>query len=140
MLVLVKRMSGMVSQSPKNTPFGLEPNIAAGLAYLFPLVGGVILLLGGGTDRFVRWAIAQSITLWGVYVAFFLALNVLTTLLFAVHLGLLVPILLLAGLLVGIASLVAWFWTWISAFQGKDVRLPFIADLAQRLFASSLSA
>ncbi len=43
-----------VTQPPNDTPFGLEPNVAAGLAYLFGLVGGVVIMLGGGTNKFVQ--------------------------------------------------------------------------------------
>ena len=30
-------------------------------------------------------------------------------------------------MLIGILALIAWLYTWITAFQGKEVRLPIIA-------------
>ncbi len=113
-----------VSQPPKDTPFGLEPNLAAGLAYLFCLLGGVIMLLGGGTNKFVKWAAAQSIVLWATYFVVWFVIGF-------IHLWLLYPIL-------WILSLVLWLWTFISAFQGKEVRVPGIDALTQSIFKSQL--
>lgn len=113
-----------VEQPPKDTPFGLDANVAAGLAYLFCLLGGLIMLLGGGTNKFVKWAAAQSITLWACYF-------VLGFVLSFVHLYILWPILWLL-------ALVAWVWTTVTGFQGKEVRLPGIASLTESIFKSQL--
>lgn len=124
----------MVEQSP-NTPFGLEPNLAAGLAYLLGIVGGLVMLLGGGTNRFVKWSAAQSITLWLSFFVLGIALGVVNMLLFALHLWILfAPVFFL----VDAVAFVAWIYTSITGFQGKEVRLPFIADLTERIFASQL--
>ena len=113
-----------VTQPPKDTPFGLEPNVAAGLAYLFCLLGGLVMLLGGGTNRFVKWAAAQSITLWVLYFVLWVVLGFL-------HLWIIYPIL-------WILSLVLWVWTTVTGFQGKEVRIPGIATLAESVFKSQL--
>src|SRR5580692_10329000 len=113
-----------VTQPPKDTPFGLEPNVAAGLAYLFCLLGGLVMLLGGGTNRFVKWAAAQSITLWVVYFVLWFVLGFL-------HLWLVYPIL-------WILSLVLWVWTTVTGFQGKEIRIPGISTLAESVFKSQL--
>jgi len=114
-----------VTQPPKDTPFGLEPNVAAGLAYLFCLLGGIIMLVGGGTNRFVKWAAAQSITIWALYF-------ILSFVLSFIHLWLLFPIL-------WIIALVVWIWTTVSGFQGKEVRVPGIDSITQSVFKSVLS-
>lgn len=117
-----------VSQPPSDTPFGLQPNVAAGLAYLFGIIGGIVMLVGGGTNTFVKWAAAQSITLWGVYIVLEFALVFLTG---VVHiLGLILP-------LVGLLWFVLWLWTMITAFQGKEVRVPVIADLTTNIFKTA---
>lgn len=113
-----------VSQPPKDTPFGLEPNVAAGLAYLFCLLGGVVMLLGGGTNKFVKWAACQSITLWATYF-------VLSFVISFIHLWILWPI-------IWVLSLVVWLWTFISGFQGKEVRVPGIDALTTSIFKSQL--
>jgi uncharacterized membrane protein len=113
-----------VTEPPKDTPFGLEPNVAAGLAYLFTLLGGIIMLVGGGTNKFVKWAAAQSITMWAVYF-------VLWTVLMFIHLWVLYPILWLL-------SIVLWIWTTVTGCQGKEVRIPGIANLTESIFKSQL--
>lgn len=121
-----------VTQPPSDTPFGLDANVAAGLAYLFGLVGGIVMLVGGGTNKFVKWAAAQSITMWGGLIAIHIIWGILTAL---VHIFLvLFPVLWLIDLL----WLVLWIWTFVSGFQGKEVRVPVIAGLTESLFKSAL--
>lgn len=122
----------MVSQPPKDTPFGLDPNVAAGLAYLLGLIGGIIMLVGGGTNKFVKWAACQSITLSASYFALWIILDILAM----IHLG----FLFIFYPIIGLLFFVAWIWTWITAFQGKEVRLPLIADLTERFFGSQLAS
>jgi uncharacterized membrane protein len=124
----------MVSQSPKDTPFGLEPNIAAGLAYLLTIVGGVLMLVGGGTNRFVKFAAAQSITLWLSWIVVWFALDVVVSILHFLIL-LWIPVSMLLSLL----GFVVWLWTSISGFQGKEVRVPFVADITQSIFKAQLA-
>jgi uncharacterized membrane protein len=120
-----------VSQPPSDTPFGLQPNVAAGLAYLFGLIGGIVMLVGGGTNAFVKWAAAQSITLWGVYIVLEFALMFLAG---VVHiLGLFLP-------LIGLLWFILWLWTMITAFQGKEVRVPVIADITTNIFKTAPAA
>jgi uncharacterized membrane protein len=129
----VKEGNFMVEQPKKDTPFGLEPNVAAGLAYLFTWVGGIVMLVGGGTNKFVRFSAAQSIVLWVawwvVYVAFFWFVVPI------LHLWLLIfPLWSIWGIL----ALVLWLWTFISAFQGKEVRIPVVDNLTESIFKSML--
>jgi len=126
----------MATQPPttKDTPFGLEPNVAAGLAYLFGIIGGIVIYVGGGTNKFVKWAAAQSITLWGAYIAYQILVVIVDAMLGLTHLWILFPIVGIVTLLVGILALIAWLYTFITGFQGKEVRLPIIADLTTRFF------
>lgn len=130
----------MATQSPSDTPFGLEPNVAAGLAYLLGIIGGIIMLVGGGTNRFVKWAACQSITLGATYIALWIVIDILGTILSMVHLGVLMVLVFPVTMIVGLLFLAAWFWTWITGFQGKEVRLPVIADLTERFFGSQLAS
>ncbi|HEY3675430.1 MAG TPA: hypothetical protein VGK84_05520 [Candidatus Tumulicola sp.] len=119
-----------VSNPPPTTdgPFGLQPNVAAGLGYLLGIIGGIIMFLGGGTNRFARWSAAQSIVLWGVYIVIWLVVDVV---LFPLHLGLLA---LPVTAIVGILWFVLWIWTSITGFQGKEVQVPVIAGLTNSIF------
>jgi uncharacterized membrane protein len=122
----------VTQKPPSDAPFGLEPNVAAGLAYLFGLVSGIVMLVGGGTNKFVKWAAAQSITMWGGLLAIHVVWGILTSL---VHIFLvLFPVLWLIDIL----WLVLWVWTTVTAFQGKEVRVPVIAGITENIFKSML--
>ncbi len=123
----------MASQPTQDTPFGLDQNVAAGLAYLLGPVGGIVMIAGGGTNHFVKWAAAQSITLWATAVVLRIALSIVGSILHFL-IFIIFPVIMLVGLLM----FVAWLWTSITAFQGKEVRVPIVADLTTRLFASIL--
>lgn len=119
----------MATRPPADTPFGLEPNVAAGLAYLLGIVGGIIMLVGGGTNRFVKWAAAQSTTMWGLYIAIWIVFDVAISL---VHV--LAFLYILAVPVLGLIWLVLWLWTFIMAFQGKEVEVPIIAGITRSIF------
>ena len=122
-----------VTQPPSDAPFGLDPNLAAGLAYLIPIIGGIVMLVGGGTNRFVKWAAAQSITLW---VGWWVVQFVIGWLGLLLHLWVLtMPIALVLDLL----GFVVWLWTFITAFQGKEVRVPVVADITDSVFKTALT-
>jgi uncharacterized membrane protein len=121
-----------VTQPPTDTPFGLEPNVAAGLAYLFGLVGGIVIAVGGGTNKFVRWAAAQSITMWALWIIIWKGLGLLA----ASIVGL--PLAILAVFVLPILGLILWLWTFITAFQGKEVEVPLVAGLTRAIFKSYL--
>lgn len=121
-----------VTEPQKETPFGLDQNIAAGLAYLFGLVGGVVIMIGGGTNKFVRWAAAQSITMWALWIIIWKALGLLAaTVVF-------LPLVILAVFVLPILGLLLWLWTFIYAFQGREVQVPLVADLTRSIFKSYL--
>jgi uncharacterized membrane protein len=121
-----------VTQPPADTPFGLDANVAAGLAYLFGLIGGIVIAVGGGTNKFVRWAAAQSITLWALWIIIWKGIGLLA----ATIVGL--PLALLVVFVLPILGLVLWLWTFITAFQGKEVEVPLVAPLTRSIFKSYL--
>lgn len=119
----------MASQpSTSDGPFGLQPNLASGLAYLFGVVGGIIMLVGGGTNRFAKWSAAQSISIYilaiiGFIVAFIFGI--------IPHLGLLGGII---GIVVYFYTGICWLWGTIAGFMGKEVRFPVTSSLCDKLF------
>ena len=120
-----------VSQPPSDAPFGLQPNVAAGLAYLLGLLGGIIFLVGGGTNRFVKWAAAQCIVFWVLY---FLVMFIVIPLLAAVTHG----FGSILGLVVWAIGVIVWLWTFITGFQGKEVKIPLVAGITESLFKGVL--
>jgi len=119
-----------VTQPPTDAPFGLQPNVAAGLAYLLGIIGGIIMLVGGGTNKFVKWSAAQSITMWGIYIVLYFVLIFVGAMTHGVTM-LLVPIVMLLWFIL-------WIWTFVTGFQGKEVRLPVIAGITESIFKSAM--
>jgi uncharacterized membrane protein len=124
----------MAIQPPTDAPFGLQPNIAAGLAWVFGLIGGLIMLFGGGTNRFVKNAAAQSVTLWGGYFVLIVLLNIIAGIVHA-----LILIILPITALIGLVMLVVWVITSVMGFQGKDINLPVVSGFSQQLFKAQLA-
>ena len=120
----------MATQPTSDAPFGLQPNVAAGLAYLLGIIGGIIMLVGGGTNKAVKWAAAQSIMIWGIYIVVMFAINILAMVTHLYALAFLVPIM-------GLVWFVLWLWTTITAFQGKDVKVPVIAGITESVFKTT---
>ncbi len=129
----------MVSQPQHDTPFGLEPNLAAGLAYLLGVIGGIVMLVGGGTNKFVKWAACQSITLWVAWVAVWIAISIVDSMIGMLRLWPLLGLMSIVWMLAAVLAFAAWLWTWITAFSGREVRLPVIADLTQRFFGAQVA-
>lgn len=114
----------------ESTSIGLEPNIAAGLAYLGQLLTGIIFMVVEKKNGYVRFHAAQSVVIFGGLWVLGFAVSLFTVIPF---LGLLlVPV----GGILGLAGFVLWILCMVYAFQGKDLRLPLAADLADRLIGA----
>ena len=99
---------------------GLQPNVAAGLSYLFVWVGGLVFFLIEKQNRFVRFHAMQSLIFFG-------GLSIL-----AYVIGY-IPFLggILSGLL-WLVWVVGWIFLMIQGFQGKYFKLPVVGDYAER--------
>ena len=80
------------------------------------------MLVGGGTNKFVKWAAAQSITIWVLYIILWFVLSF-------IHLWLLIRS-------SGYSRFVVWIWTTVTGFQGKEVRVPGVDAHHARAFLS----
>jgi uncharacterized membrane protein len=121
-----------VTQPPTDTPFGLDANVAAGLAYLFGLIGGLVIMIGGGTNKFVRWAAAQSLTMWVLWFVIWWVLGALA------HAWIFLPLIWFVAWILPVLGLIVWLWTFITAFQGKEVEVPGVASLTRSIFKTYL--
>lgn len=128
----------MIQDQPQSS-FGLSPNVAAGIASFFTWLGGLIILLGKPPQQWVRFVAVQAIVMFVVYLVVEIAIGVISAMLAVAHLGMLVPILWLVNMAVGIAYFIAWLISTIKAFQGQAMRLPFVAELADRYVPASTS-
>jgi uncharacterized membrane protein len=126
-----------VIQDPSQSSFGLTPNVAAGLASLFSWVGGLVILLGKPPQHWVRFVAVEAIVLFVVYFIIEIAITVLSIMLSIAHLGALMLLLWPINMLIGLAFFVGWLIMTIRAFQGTAMRLPFIAQYADRYVPAS---
>ncbi len=111
---------------------GLEPNLAAALAYLAGPFSGALILLVERANRYVRFHAWQSLIGLGG-----LGVIAAATLVFS-FLTLLVSPLLFTVMyrLSGVAALLwiaAWVWCLVMAFTGRPAKLPVAGRFAERL-------
>lgn len=122
-----------VKETPKvetTVGTGLEPNVAAMLAYLFGWLGGLIFFLIEKDNKFVKFAAMQSILLNVAGIVIYVAIIVLAGVLAALTFG----IGALAALLIPvfwIAYLIVWIMVMVKAYQNKEWELPVIGKIAR---------
>jgi uncharacterized membrane protein len=131
----------MVEEAPKTeeTPqaapapksgTGLEPNVAAFLAYLFGWISGLVFFLIEKDNKFVRFAAMQSIILnvtafvLGWVFSIIVTIVAAATLGFGALLGLLVPVF-------WVGYLVVWIMLMVKAYQNVEWELPLIGKIAR---------
>ncbi|MEF8818339.1 MAG: hypothetical protein V5A31_04900 [Haloferacaceae archaeon] len=120
---------------------GLDSNLAGALTYLLGFVTGLVFLVVEREDASVRWHAAQSTAVFGGLLALNVGLTVVGVV-FGLALdgvlgGLVGLVLSLVGLALGLASLVAWVGLMVTAYQGRTVRVPVFAGVADRIVGSS---
>jgi uncharacterized membrane protein len=99
---------------------GLQPNVAAGLSYVFGWVSGLIFFLIEKDNKFVKFNAMQSIVVFGTVTVSCFVLP------FIPILGwILLPI-------VWLASFVLWIILMIKGFQGQTFKVPFAGDIAEK--------
>lgn len=105
---------------------GLEPNIAALLAYLFDFVGGLVFFLIEKDNKFVRFAAIQSMVLsviyWALYIVVLPILSVTTF-----GLGfLLYPVLWIGYVALRIVLM-------IKAYNNEEWEVPLVGPIARNV-------
>ena len=116
------------------TSSGLPPNVSAGIACIFPLVGGVIMLLVDGKNRFVRFYALQSIIFALAWALFNLVIRVSIGFFHFLPLigGLVRGLLWLAFSAGGVVFFVCWLVAIIKAFSGVQWHIPYIGKIASK--------
>jgi uncharacterized membrane protein len=138
-------------QQPYGTPFtsipnpngptsmGMDANVAAGLSYLFSIVGGLIFYFGEKQNRFVRFHAMQSILFNAFWIVLFVVLFSVQSFLYAsvilIPLGFVFTCL---TILLPLALLAVWIVLMVYAFQGKYIKLPVIGDYAEKYAAPTM--
>lgn len=111
----------MITPASDNSSTGLEPNLAAALAYLAGFITGIVLLVVEKKSGYVRFHAMQSTVL-------FIAVLVLSI---AVSAFPLVGPLLYAFILFP-AVVILWLVMMFKAFNGERFKLPVVGDFAEK--------
>jgi uncharacterized membrane protein len=118
---------------------GLAPNIAAGIACLFTIVGGIVFLVLEKKDKFVRFWAMQSLFLGGLALAVSIVTKVATLVFhFIPWVGtLLIVVIGLANLVFGIGWFVLYVISAVKAFSGQEWEIPYLGKLARKQLAQT---
>jgi uncharacterized membrane protein len=111
-----------------SNPSGLSDNAAAGIAYI-TLIPAIIFLIAAPfkNSSYVRFHAWQSIFFFVTWAAIDILVSVVQNLVpSAVFLTFTVL------QLVGLAIFVVWIFVFVSAFNGKLIKLPILGDLAEK--------
>ncbi|MNN61619.1 Chloroplast import component protein (Tic20) [compost metagenome] len=105
--------------SPFKSSTGLPENIAAGVCYFFPFIGGIVFLALEKRSRFVLFHALQSLIAFG--------------LLMIVHvMSGFIPLLgALIGAIISLCSFAIWLLMIFHALGGRWYKLPWVGDLAE---------
>lgn len=121
------------------TSMGMDANVAAGLSYLFSIVGGLIFYFGEKQNRFVRFHAMQSILFNAFWIVLFVVFFTVQSILYAtIILAPLALVLTCLTFLLPFAILVLWIVLMVYAFQGKYFKLPVIGDYAEKYAAPTM--
>lgn len=118
----------------QTTGSGLSPNAASGLSYILGFITGIVFMVIEPRDARVRFNAMQSILLSVGYIIIEIVLSILFAF-FDVIPGVRVIFLALGVIvfpLLGLAFFIIWLVTMLKAFTGNDLRLPIIAEYADK--------
>jgi len=106
--------------------------LAAGIACLFPVVGGIVMLFLERRDRYVRFYAIQSILLATVWIIGWVTVLISSWILQMIpFVGRpLASILWLLWSLAGLAFFVVWLIQIFKAFSGAKWELPYLGEMA----------
>ena len=125
-------LSSLDPSLPSST--GMQPNVAAGLAILFTLVGGLVFYLIEKQSQFVRYWAKQGLTLGILWMLYYVAAYLLVLLLVRIlPLGLLSPLAWILWLInLGFWALA--IYGAVQAFGNKTWNIPYVSDLSKKFF------
>lgn len=123
-------ITGTDVQSTSGTT-GLTSNVAAGLAVVFSLLGGVIFLLIEKKDRFVRFWAMQSVVVGLIYFAFQF-FTYIVNVVFHGPLGFVSWIWNVFAWFVGIGFFILYIFMLVKSFTGKEWEVPVAGKIARQ--------
>lgn len=117
---------------------GLTPTVAAGLACIFLLLGGIVFLVLEKKDKYVRFYAMQSVFLGAAGVAISIFVQIASVILRLIPiLGRMILFFLNIGsAIAGLGLLVLWVILIVKAFSNKEWEIPFLGPLARKQLES----
>ena len=112
-------MTTPATESSSST--GLEPNLAAALAYLAGFITGVVFLIVEKENRFVRFHAMQSTVLFVAVLVISVALNAIPLLGPLLYAFILFPVVV-----------ILWLVMMFKAYNGERFKLPVVGDFAEK--------
>ena len=113
---------------------GLDPNVAAGLAYIpicaVGLIMSIIIIVTDKTNKLARFHAFQSLLLAAVWIVLYIVVVVIVGVAAAANSGILTILASLLWFVVILGFLGAMIFCCIKAFMGQIVKLPIIGNLA----------
>jgi len=118
----------------QTTGSGLSPNAASGLSYIVGFITGIVFMVIEPRDARVRFHAMQSIILSAGCIVVYIVLSIVFAILDVIPV---IQVIFLAlGVIIfpllGLAFFIIWLVTMLKAFTGSDLRLPVIAEYADK--------
>ena len=115
-----------------STTSGIEPNVAAPLAYILGPITGLLFLVLEKQNRFIRFHAAQSLVVGVLLIILHVGVSLLSGVLaFIPFLGALLVFIFTAGLALG--TFLLWLLLMVKAYQGEELQLPVAGEIARKL-------
>lgn len=129
-------VAGKSYSSSGKTSTGLKSNQAAALSYLGLCFTGLFFLFWGRKNRLVRFSAAQSVVLFVPLLVIFSILRFFIGIIASVwiiggFLAFFLNAILLVLLILPVV--LVWLFLMFQAYRGVEVKLPFVAEYAERL-------
>ena len=113
---------------------GLDPNVAAGLAYIpicaIGLIMSIIIIVTDKTNKLARFHAFQSLLLMALWIVTYIVVAVVVGVAAAANSGALTLVASLLWFVVILGFLAALIFCCIQAFMGKMFKLPIIGGMA----------
>ena len=113
------------------TSGGLQPNLAAALAYVLTVITGIIFYVIEKENKYVRFHAMQSILFGAVWIVLWIVLSIISTaLLFVPVVGWIITAVIY--LVLGLGGFILWLFLMYKAYQGEKFKLPIVGDIAEK--------
>ncbi|MBI5026698.1 MAG: DUF4870 domain-containing protein [Nitrospirae bacterium] len=110
---------------------GLQPNLAAALAYVLTVITGIIIFVIEKENKYVRFHAMQAILFGAAWIILWIVLGIVSiALAFVPVVGWIISAVIYLGL--GLGGFILWLFVIYKAYQGERFKLPIVGDIAEK--------